>query len=87
MMFKQLKGIKELVKSPSAVKDAIQMQRELAAEEVTIDHGEIEITMRGDFKVRQVKMAGEIRNDLRDAFNRAVREIQQVMAQKMMGGS
>lgn len=86
MTFKQLRAIKELAKSPGAIKDALQMKRKLAAEEAAIQHGEVEITIRGDLQVKQIKVSGEIRNDLRDAFNRAVREIQQVVASKMMGG-
>ncbi|OQX51068.1 hypothetical protein B5M47_02115 [candidate division CPR3 bacterium 4484_211] len=84
-MLKQLKALKDLAKSPGMVKDALDMQRKLTAEEVTVDHGDIEITMRGDFYVKQVKISGEIRNDLKDAFNYALKQVQQSVAKKMMG--
>ena len=83
-MFDKLGALKDMAKSPGMVKDAIQMQRKLAAEEVTVEHGNIEITIRGDFKVKQVKVAGELRNDLRDAFNQALRQIQQQAAMRIM---
>jgi len=85
-MFDKLSSLKDIASAPGALKEALQMQRKMKAEEVTVEHGGVEITIRGDLQIKQVKVGGELRNDLRDAFNRAVREIQQVMARKMMGG-
>ena len=85
-MFNKLKAVKDLAKSPTALKDMVQMQRKLKREEVTVEHGGVVITIRGDMNVRQVKVNGELRHDLRDAFNRAVKEIQQTVARKMLSG-
>ena len=83
-MFKDFKNLKGLASAPGAIKEALQMQRKMKAQEVTVTHGGVEITIRGDLQIKQVKVNGELRNDLRDAFNRAVKEIQQKMAGELM---
>lgn len=80
--FQQIKKLKELRDQ------AMQMQKALQAESMTVeDHG-VKIVIRGDQQIEQIYIDGEENKDVREAVNKALKESQKVAAKKLqeMGG-
>ena len=68
---------------------AMQIQRELQAEEVSVDKNGVQITITGDQKIKDIKVNGRSDSDVREAINEAVKKSQEVAARKlatMQGG-
>jgi hypothetical protein len=68
---------------------AMQIQRELQAEEVSVDKNGVQITITGDQKIKDIKVNGRSDNDVKEAVNEAVKKSQEVAARKlatMQGG-
>ncbi len=68
---------------------AMQIQRELQAEEVSVDKNGVQIVITGDQKIKEIKVNGRSDNDVREAINEAVKKSQEVAAKKlasMQGG-
>lgn len=80
--FKQLGDIKKMRDQ------AMQIQRELQSEEVTIDKNGVHIVISGDQKIKELLSNGQSDNDVREAVNEAVKKSQEVAARKLqqMGG-
>jgi DNA-binding protein YbaB len=80
-------NIKDLVQMQSRAKE---IQKRLSEETVTAEKNGVKITMNGNQEVLSVKITSELNkenleNDLRDAFNDAVKKVQMLMAKQMMG--
>ena len=68
---------------------AMQIQRELQAEEVSVDKNGVQIVITGDQKIKDIKVNGRSDSDVREAINEAVKKSQEVAARKlatMQGG-
>jgi DNA-binding protein YbaB len=68
---------------------AMQIQRELQAEEVSVDKNGVQIVITGDQKIKDIRVNGRSDNDVREAVNEAVKKSQEVAARKlatMQGG-
>ena len=68
---------------------AMQIQKELQAEEVSVDKNGVQITITGDQKIKDIKVNGRSDNDVKEAVNEAVKKSQEVAARKlatMQGG-
>jgi DNA-binding protein YbaB len=68
---------------------AMQIQRELQAEEVSVDKNGVQITITGDQKIKDIKVNGRSDSDVKEAVNEAVKKSQEVAARKlatMQGG-
>ena len=68
---------------------AMQIQRELQAEEVSVDKNGVQIVITGDQKIKDIKVNGRSDNDVKEAVNEAVKKSQEVAAKKlatMQGG-
>ncbi len=68
---------------------AMQIQRELQAEEVSVDKNGVQIVITGDQKIKDIKVNGRSDNDIKEAVNEAVKKSQEVAARKlatMQGG-
>jgi DNA-binding protein YbaB len=68
---------------------AMQIQRELQAEEVSVDKNGVQIVITGDQKIKDIKINGRSDNDVKEAVNEAVKKSQEVAARKlatMQGG-
>ena len=68
---------------------AMQIQRELQAEEVSVDKNGVQIIITGDQKIKDIKVNGRSDNDVKEAVNEAVKKSQEVAARKlatMQGG-
>jgi DNA-binding protein YbaB len=68
---------------------AMQIQKELQAEEVSVDSHGVQIVITGDQKIKEIKANGRSDDDIREAVNEAVKKSQEVAARKlatMQGG-
>ena len=68
---------------------AMQIQRLLSAEEISIDKNGVQITISGDQKIKEIKTNGRSDNDIKEAINEAVKKSQEIAAKKlsqMQGG-
>ena len=68
---------------------AMQIQKELQAEEVSVEKSGVEILITGDQKIKEIKTNGKSDNDIKDAVNEAIKKSQEVAARKlatMQGG-
>ena len=83
-MFDKFKQIGELKKMRD---EALKIQRELAAEKVEIDEGDIKIVISGDQKIQSLEIKGEPQGQLTEALNKAIKRSQEVAARKVQGMS
>ena len=68
---------------------AMQIQKELQAEEVSVDSHGVQIVITGDQKIKEISTNGKNDNDIKDAVNEAIKKSQEVAAKKlasMQGG-
>ena len=68
---------------------AMKIQKELQAEEVSVDSHGVQIVMTGDQKIKEIKTNDKSDNDIKDAVNEAIKKSQEVAARKlasMQGG-
>ena len=67
---------------------AMQIQRELQAEEVTVEKNGVRIVISGDQKVKELTSNGKSDNDVKEAVNEAIKKSQEAAARKLqqMGG-
>jgi DNA-binding protein YbaB len=68
---------------------AMQIQKELQSEEVSVDKNGVQIVITGDQKIKEIKVNGRSDNDVKEAVNEAVKKSQEVAAKKlasMQGG-
>jgi len=66
-------------------KQADVMKKRMAAIKVEVEHRGVRITMTGDQNVEEVVLEGEEREEIKDAFNKAVKESQKKVAKKLRG--
>ncbi len=64
-------------------KQAKQMQDELAAEEITIERGDIVVVISGDQKIKHFSVQGVTSQDAVDALNEAIKKSQELAARKL----
>jgi DNA-binding protein YbaB len=81
MAFDKFKQIGELNKLR---KQAKELQRELEQITETYESGDLQVKVSGDQKVVYIKENGEDRDDIVDALNRAMKNVQKKSAKKMM---
>ena len=78
-MFEQVRELNKLRRQ------AAEMKREMQKITLEVVEGKVKIVMRGDQQVERVEIDGEERGDLKKAFNKAVKESQKKVAQKLSG--
>jgi hypothetical protein len=66
---------------------AMQMQRQLAAEEITIEKKGILVVITGDQKLKEIKTNGKSDKDIVEAVNEAIKKSQEVAAKKLQSMS
>ena len=62
---------------------AMQIQRQLAAEELTIEKKGVLIIITGDQKIKEIRTNGKSDRDIAEAVNEAVKKSQEVAAKKL----
>lgn len=75
--FKQLKELKEMRDK------AMEIQRQLAAEEVVIEEKSVRVVMTGDQKVKELAIEGVSNHVLIDVLNKAIKKSQELAAKKL----
>lgn len=68
---------------------AMQIQRQLQAEEIEVESHGVKILITGDQKIKSLESNGKSDNDIKDAVNEAVKKSQEIAAKKlseMQGG-
>jgi len=68
---------------------AMQIQKELQGEEVTVEKNGVEILITGDQRIKEIKINGRGDDDVREAVNEAIKKSQEIAAKKlstMQGG-
>ena len=68
---------------------AMQIQKQLQAEEVNVEKNGVNIVITGDQKIKDIKTNGKSDNDIKEAVNEAIKKSQEVAARKlatMQGG-
>ncbi len=78
-MFDQLRELNKLKKQAS------QLKREMEQITVEVIEGKVKIVIRGDQQIESVEVEGVGREDLKKAFNKAVKESQRKVAKKLSG--
>lgn len=64
-------------------KQAQQMQKDLAAEEITVERGDIVVVISGDQKIKQFTVQGITSQDAIDVLNEAIKKSQELAAKKL----
>ncbi|KXK07533.1 MAG: Nucleoid-associated protein YbaB [Microgenomates bacterium OLB22] len=80
-MLGALKNLKDMA---AMQKQAQEIQKQLAKEEIVTEKGDIRIVMRGDQQVIEVTIDGEDRRDIKDAMNESIKNVQRLLASKFM---
>jgi DNA-binding protein YbaB len=83
-MFDKFKQLGEIKKMRD---EALRIQRELAAEKVEINEGDIKIVISGDQKIQELEIKGETQTRLIDVLNKAIKRSQEVAARKVQSMS
>lgn len=67
---------------------AMQVQKALQQEQITVEKNGVVIVMTGDQKVVSIATNGRSDNDVKDAINESIKKSQEVAAKKLsqMGG-
>lgn len=67
---------------------AMEIQRLLSAEEVTVEKNGVRIVISGDQKIKELSSNGRSDEDIKEAVNEAVKKSQEIAAKKLsaMGG-
>jgi DNA-binding protein YbaB len=84
-MFNPLQQIGEMKKLRD---QAMQMQKMLQAEKITVEKHGVVVEITGDQKILDLKTNDKSDNDIKDAINEAVKKSQEIAAKKLaqMGG-
>ena len=62
---------------------AMQIQKQLEAEEITIQKNGVDVVITGNQKIKLLKSNGRSDDDIREAVNEAVKKSQEVAARKL----
>ena len=67
---------------------AMQIQKALQAEQITVEKNGVTVVMSGDQKLIDLMSNGKSDNDIKDCINEAIKKSQEVAAKKLaqMGG-
>jgi len=67
---------------------AMQIQRQLQAEELTVEKNGVTIVITGDQKIKSLDSNERSDNDIKEAVNEAIKKSQEIAAKKLqqMGG-
>ena len=62
---------------------AIQIQKQLQAEQITVESHGVKVVITGDQKIQYLVTNGKSDNDIKDAINDAIKKSQEVAAKKL----
>ena len=76
-MFDKLKQVKQMRDQ------AIALQKQLAAEKVEVEEGDIRVVVTGDQRLEKLEVDGEDMERVAKVINKAMKKVQRVAAQKL----
>lgn len=79
-MFNPLQQLGDLKKMRD---QAMQLQKQLQAEEVSIQKNGVDIVINGNQKIQLLKSNGRRDEDIKEAINEAIKKSQEVAAKKL----
>lgn len=85
-MFDKVKQLGELKRMRD---EAVRIQKQLAAETIEVNEGDIKIVISGDQQIKELEINGENNEELVRVLNNALKQSQKVAARKvqeMSGG-
>lgn len=62
---------------------AMQIQRQLQAKEITVNKNGVDVVITGDQKIKEIKTNGKSDKDIKEAVNEAVKKSQEVAAKEL----
>lgn len=62
---------------------AMEIQKQLQAEEITVEKKGVRVVMTGDQKLKDLETNGKSDGDIKDAINEAIKKSQEVAAKKL----
>ena len=62
---------------------AMQIQRELQAEQISVSKNGVDVVISGDQKIQSINTNDRSDNDIREAINEAIKKSQEVAAKKL----
>lgn len=62
---------------------AMKIQKQLAAEEIVVERGDVKIVISGDQKIKELSVRGVSSDDVVNALNDAIKQSQQLAAKKL----
>lgn len=62
---------------------AMAIQKQLQAEEITVEKNGVRIVITGDQKIKSLESNDKSDNDVKDAINEAIKKSQEVAAKKL----
>lgn len=62
---------------------AMEIQKQLAAEEIIVDKNGVRVVITGDQKIKSLETNGKEDDDIKEAINEAVKKSQEVAARKL----
>lgn len=81
-MLNPLKGLGDL---NELRKQAGQMKAVLEAEEIAVEENGVRVVMRGDFKIKELKVDGREERRVVETLNKAMQKAQKSAASKLAG--
>jgi len=64
-------------------KQAMQMQQQLAAEEIVVERGDVRVVISGDQKIKHFSVQGITSQEAVDVLNEAIKKSQEIAAKKL----
>ena len=80
MAFNPLKGLGDMNKLRQ---QAMQMQQQLAQEQVTVDEGDVRVVITGDQRIVEFSVSGITSDVAVSALNKAIKKSQEMAAKKL----
>ena len=62
---------------------AVQMQKQLQQEEITVEEGDVRVVISGDQQIREFTVSGVTSEEAIKTLNKAIKESQKVAAKKL----
>ncbi|MFC1653302.1 YbaB/EbfC family nucleoid-associated protein [Patescibacteria group bacterium] len=84
MAFNPLKGLGDLKKLRD---QAQQIQKQLSAEEVVVEEGDIKVVITGDQKIKEFSVQGVTSDQAVSVLNKAIKKSQEMAAKKLQAMS
>lgn len=82
-MFNPLGAMKNLGDMNKLRQQAMELQRQLAGQTITVERNGVKVTMTGDQRLTELVIDGQLDSRIMEVLNEAIRKSQQTAAQKL----